>query len=213
MVNGSPVHLAGLFKRQFNFYYMETNFEELVKGLYNSGMSINKITQILHVDKRRVSKIINGNSLIKPTTEFERIGAFWSKVNKEAKNGCWEWLGHRDAKGYGEFWIFGDTYRTHRISYMLLHGFIPSTLFVCHKCDNPCCVNPDHLFSGTSSDNMIDLIMKGLKPDVKLNPSVVIEIRTAFNSGVKRKDLLSKYNISANCLNSLLRKEKWSFVE
>ncbi len=87
---------------------------------------------------------------------------FWPKVRRG--EGCWEWTGARSAKGYGRLTAGrrGDGYlRTHRLSFELAYGPVPDGLFVLHRCDNPPCVRPDHLFLGTKSDNMRDAVSKG----------------------------------------------------
>ena len=87
---------------------------------------------------------------------------FWSKVNKETTSGCWEWQAAKSRYGYG---VFRVTTRTgmlaHRYSFWLATGTSPKGLFVCHHCDNPPCVRPDHLFLGTQADNMKDMKEKG----------------------------------------------------
>lgn len=77
-----------------------------------------------------------------------------------ADNGCWEWTACLDKYGYGEFRFEGKTKRAHRVSWILKHGSIDDSLFICHKCDNPKCVNPDHLFLGTRLDNQRDMSKK-----------------------------------------------------
>jgi hypothetical protein len=74
-------------------------------------------------------------------------------------NGCWEWRGPRDHSGYGRFYGFG-TSKAHRVSYQIYKS-VPGKFLVCHHCDNPSCVNPDHLFLGTAKDNVQDCIKKG----------------------------------------------------
>ena len=92
---------------------------------------------------------------------------FWQKVNKTGK--CWEWTGClKDGSGgcgYGFFWFNGKNVRAHRFSWILSFGEIPNELCVCHKCDNPRCVNPEHLFLGTVHDNNVDAVKKGRVPN------------------------------------------------
>ena len=74
---------------------------------------------------------------------------------------CWIWTGARDRDGYGCYDLEGHHTRAHRVSWRIYHGEIPSGLWVLHHCDNPCCVNPEHLFLGTHLDNMRDMVSKG----------------------------------------------------
>ena len=104
---------------------------------------------------------------------------FWAKVVKGAS--CWDWTGTRQPAGYG---IIGKV-GAHRISWELHNGLIPSGLWVLHRCDNPGCVNPAHLFLGTNGDNVRDAIAKGRKPGVfeddnaatKLSATQVYQVR------------------------------------
>lgn len=84
----------------------------------------------------------------------EQISRYWAKVNKGLENECWEWVGAKNSKGYGQFSINGKSTSTHRISYAMHHGEILPGLIVCHTCNNPPCVNPKHLYMGTNTDNM-----------------------------------------------------------
>src|SRR5260370_21245414 len=76
-------------------------------------------------------------------------------------NGCWVYTGHLNSKGYGQIKYNDKLELVHRISYRIMKGRIPKGLFVLHKCDNPPCFNPDHLFVGTQLDNIRDMISKG----------------------------------------------------
>lgn len=84
------------------------------------------------------------------------------KIDKHGPNGCWVWSGYRCDKGYGRVtfarhaWVYA-----HRLMWVLAHGLVPDGLFVLHRCDNPACCNPEHLFVGTHADNMRDMHAKG----------------------------------------------------
>jgi hypothetical protein len=85
---------------------------------------------------------------------------FLAKVRK-VEGGCWLWTGGHNASGYGTTKIKANSYLAHRVSWTIHRGEIPEGLFVCHHCDNPPCVNPDHFFLGTKKDNTQDSIAKG----------------------------------------------------
>jgi hypothetical protein len=87
------------------------------------------------------------------------IEAFYEKI-RIIPNGCWEWTGSKTPKGYGQTRLWRVTQAAHRCSYLFHIGPIPSGMLVCHKCDNPGCVRPDHLFIGTAEDNTSDMFAK-----------------------------------------------------
>lgn len=84
---------------------------------------------------------------------------FWIKVNQTVT--CWEWDGYKNKDGYGVFKVAQKTMLAHRVAYQIVNGVIPDNLLVLHQCDNPCCVNPTHLVTGTQDDNMKDMAKKG----------------------------------------------------
>jgi len=92
---------------------------------------------------------------------------FWSNVKFSSRDQCWEWLGGRDSDGYAMFYLGvvdgkEKTSRVNRLVYELFYGIkIDPRLLACHRCDNPGCVNPHHLFLGTNSDNLMDASRKG----------------------------------------------------
>lgn len=100
------------------------------------------------------------------------IARFWSKVDKlPIHKGCWIWTAGRGTRGYGQFSIGGRNHSSHRASYEIQYGSIPEGLSVLHRCDNPACVNPSHLFVGTQKDNMVDMVQKGRSLRGDKNPS------------------------------------------
>ncbi len=86
---------------------------------------------------------------------------FWTKVKKAGKDKCWLWTAGMDENNYGMLRNGTKMERAHRVSWMLNKGLIPNNIHVLHNCDNPQCVNPNHLFLGTNLDNIADKVRKG----------------------------------------------------
>lgn len=116
---------------------------------------------------------------------------FWAKVNKDGE-GCWEWTAAKAGNnGYGTVFFEGRLIHAHRASWILAHGAIPSEMKVLHRCDNPLCVRPEHLFLGTQKENIDDCVSKGRYGDriryrghkhalAKLSPFQVRELRALY---------------------------------
>lgn len=156
----------------------------------------------------------------------QQIDAFWSKVNITNKTSeCWEWLGARKPKGYGNVRISKQYKIAHRVAFTLANGEIPSGYIVCHICDNPACCNPSHLMLGTIKSNSADMLLKsrGKKPEsaargegsgmAKLTSADVIRIRNLYSSKeLNQYELASKYGVSQPCIGAIVRKETWRHV-
>lgn len=119
--------------------------------------------------------------------KLDDIDRFWMYVNYDDPTGCWLWEGHVDNHGYGFFWMDSKHIKAHRSSYLLFIGDIPDGFDVCHKCDTPGCVRPDHLFAATHYDNMQDMVNKGRN-------RVVIGHRGPGRHNKEKKVIVPKYS-------------------
>lgn len=138
-------------------------------------------------------------------------------------DGCWIWLGNKRPDkhgGYGLIKIDGRITRAHRVSYEAYKGIIPQGLFVCHTCDVPLCVNPNHLFLGTLQDNNLDMYLKGRNysssgdknPKSKLREvdiPIIIKMRLA---GMYYKDIGRQFNVCDHTISSIFTKRTWSHL-
>lgn len=121
---------------------------------------------------------------------------FWKKVDKSGgPDACWLWTGTKTNRGYGRIRIESRMKSSHRVSYELYKGAIPDGLCVCHHCDNPSCVNPDHLFVGTHTDNMHDKAIKGRNSLTKLTEDQVCEIRVRITNGETQTSLAKEFGV------------------
>ncbi|MFA7238188.1 MAG: HNH endonuclease [Phycisphaeraceae bacterium] len=140
-----------------------------------------------------------------------------SKISK-TETGCWEWTGYLNEKGYGRLRIQGRHLYAHRLSYELFCGPLTDEQMVCHKCDNPMCCNPEHLFLGTRGDNIRDAKAKGRNNrgvrnrSAKLTDDDVRAIRSARASGMLQKDIASQYGLHKNMVYYICTRKNWGHV-
>lgn len=140
---------------------------------------------------------------------------FWAKVDKAGD--CWEWTGARHPQGYGLIKTMTGMSRAHRVSFELNNGVIPTGLMVRHICDNPGCVNPDHLVTGTARDNVQDRVIRGRSADrrgmrhpmAKLSNALVQLVR---KSNLPGKDLAKILEVSQASISLIRSNKHWSHI-
>lgn len=154
------------------------------------------------------------------TSYFEKL---LSRTNKTPT--CWLYTGHKDSNGYG---IIGDknkSLRAHRVSYIYYNNIdnIPNGMFVCHTCDNPSCINPNHLFLGTPNDNVQDMMEKGRHVRggkihkgekngmAKLKEKDVLFIYSQKGK-ITQRDLAYTYGVSISTIQKITRKKLWKHL-
>jgi hypothetical protein len=139
---------------------------------------------------------------------------FWAKVDKSGE--CWVWTGSRTPKGYGSAFDGKRLRRAHRLIWEWENGPIPDGMVVCHRCDNPPCVRPSHLFLGTAADNTADMLAKGrhVAPTglangrAKLSAEQIAEIRARRDAGEQLRPIADDYGVSASYLSRVVRGER-----
>lgn len=154
---------------------------------------------------------------------------FWANANARSddESACWAWRLSTNSQGYGRFSIGGRHSLAHRIAWRLIRGDIPAGAFVCHHCDNPLCVRPDHLFLGNHADNMRDMKLKGRQglhmsitkpesirrgsrhPFAKLNETAARHIREARERGVPLAALSKQFGVAQSVISRVAHKAIW----
>jgi hypothetical protein len=147
--------------------------------------------------------------------------SFWDYVDKSGQ--CWTWQGNKYPTGYGRF---GRNGSAHRYAYKQAYGTIPRGMHVCHRCDNPPCVRPDHLFLGTNAENMHDRNAKGRQSkgrkaslahqgkSARLTVAQVREIRRRYVPGqLLQRELAQEYGVSKSLIRDICSRRAWAWLD
>lgn len=151
------------------------------------------------------------------------IARFWSYVKRGAPDECWPWTGGRFDKGYGQFRFGKKKVKAHRCAFELTNGHLPEGKRALHRCDNPPCCNPRHLFAGTDTDNARDRESKGrgsggigLKPmpgesnpSAKLDSQKVLNIRQRRKRGASLREIARETGMSQSQIGNIVRGDCW----
>lgn len=140
---------------------------------------------------------------------------FWSKVQRG--NGCWRWNGSKDQDGYGLFKLRGRMVRAHRLAVFLATGAWPGPALVCHRCDTPGCVRPDHLFRGSAAANAADMVAKGRSAHLRgeahggarLTATTVQEIRRLAALGTEQGTIARQFGTTRSNVSAIARGKSW----
>ena len=133
---------------------------------------------------------------------------------------CLEWTGAKEKDGYGTLRVNLTRYRAHRVSWAMRNGRDPGDMFVCHSCDNPACVKPDHLWLGTPAENVADMVQKGRTyrhdyagekhPAARLTEDDVRRIRTRPK---KQRELAEEYGVALSTIANIQVGNQWAHVK
>lgn len=174
-----------------------------------------------HIKGEPVAYILGHARWTSRTPAEER---FWEKVERRGADECWNWQGGKSSLGYGIFGAGGKNFIASRFSYQLAHGPIPDDLCVLHKCDNPSCVNPAHLWLGSRADNTADMIAKGrrVEPSVrvgiahhkaKFTEEQVRNIRVRHSAGETFATISQDFGVNQSTISRIVYRKSWKHVK
>jgi hypothetical protein len=144
------------------------------------------------------------------------VARFWRGVNIGGPDECWEWCRCRSKEGYGSFALRGPRVLTHRAAYALTYGVV--TDCVLHRCDNPPCCNPAHLWHGTRAENSADMVQKGRDrkltgeehPHSRFTAAEVAEIRRLYSTGrYRQRDIGAYFGARQSTISAIVRGKVW----
>jgi hypothetical protein len=150
-----------------------------------------------------------------PPVDEQWVKRLWSKVGIQASDECWPWKEHLDKDGYAPFRIGSKRYKASRLVFYLKTGQDPGDLEACHKCNNPTCCNPEHIFAGTSSENRQQAVRERrgfvgeLNGRAKITADDVLAIRASSQTNEK---LAVKYGLHSSVISKIRRRDIWKHI-
>ena len=150
------------------------------------------------------------------TVRKSDVWGIFSRGLKAIPGGCWCWVKGLDPKGYGRCRVTGKGVRkgmlAHRLSWELHFGPIPGGLCVLHRCDNPGCVNPGHLFLGTRADNNEDMAHKGRTGNRKLTTQQASEVKAKLTAGASERGLAAEHGMNRTSIHDIKAGRSYAWV-
>jgi hypothetical protein len=168
----------------------------------------------------------HGLNVHKGSEHFDSVEErFWDKVDKQLESGCWEWQGALNGNGYGNLSVYGRCVLAHRFSYELKNGETKNHIL--HKCHNPKCVNPQHLYEGDQRDNINDMIeanrgsnrnggnnYMGEKSNLSdLSKENVIEIKRRYKNGEYPSSIVDDFDVTIKAIEKICYERTWTHIQ
>lgn len=215
-------------KRHFNCKFT-INQEKEICNEYTIGKSISNIAMSMGSSNGAVLNVLKKNGIDRRNQSEAQTGVYRNDREKFIKklikkeNGCLEYPTSKNKYGYSNACYRGKPISAHRLSYILFNKDYDPKLHVLHKCDNPSCCNPDHLFQGTHKDNMIDRDLKGrgfkIKPKFgeeshssRFKSEDIINIRDLYKNGMTQRDIGKRYDAHQSVISNIVLRKTWKHI-
>ena len=140
---------------------------------------------------------------------------FAKKYVIDQRSGCWLWTASKHKQGYGVLNVAGKSRRAHRVAYQAFKGRCPGEFLVCHRCDNPSCVNPDHLFLGTQKQNVADAVRKGRAirgERVAAGKLTESEVRKILSDTRPTREIANDFGVARQSVNAIKTRKSWRYL-
>lgn len=197
---------------------------QIICELYVAGCARSEISMKVRVSIPTIDKVVRENGIQKridnhSARKLTLQERFERCVDRTNSSGCWTWTGLKSGSGYGAINYNNKKLSAHRVAYQIYKDD-PGDLLVLHKCDNPICVNPEHLFLGTDSDNAKDKQVKGRchetkgikNANAKLSVDDILKIRELATLGISYSEIGRRFGISHNQASAIHKRKSWSHI-